>query len=166
MIGSTDSHIGMSAMREDNWFGKLPQNEPSPERWEHVMLQYADGSASATDWMLSASGLAGVWAAENTRESIFDAMERKEVYATTGSRITVRVFAGWDFDADEVDRSDFAAQGYARGVPMGGDLSKAPKGEAPKFMIRALPLLVIRYWEPTGRTLISIPNKALSTTYA
>ena len=138
MIGSTDSHIGLSTTREDNWFGKLPQNEPSPHRWNHVMLKFADGSASATDWQLSASGLAAVWAAENTRESIFDAMERKEVYATTGSRIMVRVFAGWDFEADEVDQSDFAAQGYKRGVPMGGDLSNAPKGEAPKFMIRAL----------------------------
>ncbi len=138
MIGSTDSHIGMSTMREDNWFGKLPQNEPSPHRWNHVMLKYADGSASVTDWQLSASGLAGVWAAENTRESIFDAMERKEVYATTGSRITVRVFAGWDFEPEDVARSDYAAQGYARGVPMGGNLSNAPKGEAPKFMIGAL----------------------------
>ena len=94
--------------------------------------------AAVTSWEAGASGLAAVWAAENTRESIFDAMERKEVYATTGSRITVRVFAGWDFEADDVERSDYAAQGYARGVPMGGDLSKAPKGEAPKFMIGAL----------------------------
>jgi hypothetical protein len=138
MIGSTDSHIGMSTMREDNWYGKLPQNEPSAERWEHVMLRFADGKVSAVDWMLSASGLAAVWAAENTRESIFDAMERKEVYATTGSRITVRLFAGWDFTADEVETQDFAREGYARGVPMGGDLKKAPKGKAPTFMIRAL----------------------------
>ena len=138
MIGSTDSHIGMSTMREDNWYGKLPQNEPSPERWEHVMLQYADGSASATDWMLSASGLAAVWAAENTRESIFDSMERKEVYATTGSRITVRLFAGWDFKADEVERPDFARVGYLRGVPMGGDLTNGPAGKAPTMMIRAM----------------------------
>ncbi len=138
MIGSTDSHIGMSTMREDNWFGKLPQNEPSAERWEHVMLRFADGKMAAVDWMLSASGLAAVWAKENTRESIFDAMERKEVYATTGSQITVRLFAGWDFEKDEVERHDFAKQGYARGVPMGGDLTKAPKGKAPNFMIRAL----------------------------
>ena len=138
MIGSTDTHIAITATREDNFFGKMPQNEPSPERWEHVMLRFADGKVSAVDWMLSASGLAAVWAAENTRESIFDAMERKEVYATTGSRITVRLFAGWDFEKDEVERHDFAKQGYARGVPMGGDLTKAPKGKAPNFMIRAL----------------------------
>ncbi len=91
-----------------------------------------------TSWEASASGLAGVWARENTRESIFDAMERKEVYATSGSRITVRVFAGWDFKADEVQRPDFAKQGYDRGVPMGGNLMNAPKGKAPTFMIRAM----------------------------
>ncbi len=138
MIGSTDSHIGLSTTREDNFFGKLPQNEPSPGRWSHVMLRFADGSASATDWQLSASGLAAVWAAKNTRESIFDAMERKEVYATTGTRITVRVFAGWDFGSDEVERPDFAEQGYARGVPMGSDLTNAPSGKAPTLMVRAL----------------------------
>jgi hypothetical protein len=138
MIGSTDTHIGMTATREDNFFGKMPQNEPSPERYEHVMLRFADGKAAAIDWMLSAQGIAAVWAAENTRESIFDAMERKEVYATTGSRIIVRLFAGWDFTADEVERHDFAEQGYARGVPMGGDLSNAPSGKAPTLMVRAL----------------------------
>ncbi len=138
MIGSTDTHISITATREDNWFGKMPQSEPSPERWKHVMLRFADGKTSAIDWMLSASGIAAVWSAENTRESIFDAMERKEVYATTGSRITVRVFAGWDFGSDEVERSDFAKQGYARGVPMGGDLTSAPSGAAPTFMVRSL----------------------------
>ncbi len=138
MIGSTDSHIGMSTMREENFFGKLPTSEPSPERWKHTMLRWADGRDSATTWMEQASGLAGVWARENTREAIFDAMARKEVYATSGTRMTVRVFAGWDFQPDEVQRPDFAAQGYARGVPMGGDLSSPPSGGAPTFMVRAL----------------------------
>ena len=138
MIGSTDTHIGMSATREENFFGKMPQNEPSAHRWKHVMLKFADGRASVTDWMLSASGLAVVWAHENTRESIFDAMTRKEVYATTGTRINVRVFGGWDFSDDEESRPDFAAQGYARGVPMGGDLTNGPDGKGPTFMIRAL----------------------------
>ncbi len=85
-----------------------------------------------------ASGLAAVWARENTREEIWDAMARKEVYATTGSRLLVRVFGGWGFTADEVERPDFARTGYDRGVPMGGDLTDAPRGKSPSFMIRAL----------------------------
>jgi hypothetical protein len=138
MIGSTDSHIGMSTTREENFFGKLPTSEPSPERWHHVMLRGANGQPTASTWMEQASGLAGVWARENTRESLWDAMARKEVYATTGTRMTVRVFAGWDFEPEEVERPDFAAQGYARGVPMGGDLTSPPSGAAPTFMVRAL----------------------------
>jgi hypothetical protein len=91
----------------------------------------------ATD--LGASGLAGVWARENSREALWDAMERREVYGTTGTRILVRVFAGWDFEEQEVLRPDFAEQGYARGVPMGGDLAAPPdEAAAPTFMIRAL----------------------------
>ena len=90
------------------------------------------------NWETLASGLAGAWARENTREAIWDAFKRREVYATTGSRILVRVFGGWDFQADEVERPDFADRGYAGGVPMGGDLTKAPNAKAPTFMIRAL----------------------------
>jgi hypothetical protein len=85
-----------------------------------------------------AAGLAAVWATDNTREALWDAMARKEVYATTGTRMTVRVFAGWDFTAADVQRPNFAEIGYLRGVPMGGDLSKAPQGKAPAFVIRAL----------------------------
>jgi hypothetical protein len=138
MIGSTDNHISLSTTREDNYFGKLPSLEPKEDRINDIFVKNADGTAAALSWETGASGVAAVWAHANTRGSIFDAMARKEVYATTGSRITVRVFAGWDFKEDEVERQDFAEQGYARGVPMGGNLSKAPKGEAPKFMIRAL----------------------------
>jgi hypothetical protein len=85
-----------------------------------------------------ASGLTAVWARENTREALFDAMKRKEVYATTGTRIRVRVFGGWNFEADEVVRPDFVSQGYRRGVPMGGTLFEAPAGGAPSFLIHAL----------------------------
>jgi hypothetical protein len=139
MVGSTDNHTGLPSTREDNWFGKAPILEPSAERWEDVLIRSpTDPALSVVGGSLSAAGLAAVWARENTRESIWDAMNRKEVYATTGSRITVRVFGGWDFAADEVERQDFAREGYARGVPMGGDLSDAPAGEAPKFMIRTL----------------------------
>ena len=139
MIGSTDTHTSMSTTREDNYFGKLPHLEPSAKRFEHTMLRdQKTGKVVIVNWQTSASGVVAAWARENTRESLFDAMARKEVYATSGSRITVRVFAGWDFKADEVERQDFARQGYARGVPMGGDLKKARKGKAPTLMIRAL----------------------------
>jgi hypothetical protein len=139
MIGSSDTHTSMSTTREDNFFGKLPHLEPSAKRSEEVFLRNPeDNSPVAYAWQMGASGIVATWAQENTRESIFDAMQRKEVYATSGSRITVRVFAGWDFQADEVERQDFARQGYSRGVPMGGDLKKAPKGKAPTLMIRAL----------------------------
>ena len=139
MIGSTDNHTGLATTREDNWFGKAHIVEPSPERVEDVLItSQVDPSLNIMATDLGASGLAAVWARENTRESIFDAMARKEVYATSGSRIRVRVFGGWDFTADEVERPDFARQGYARGVPMGGDLTSAPSGKAPSFMIRAL----------------------------
>jgi Protein of unknown function (DUF3604) len=129
----------MSTTREDNFFGKLPHLEPNPKRSEEVFLRSPkDNSPVAYAWQMGASGVVATWAQENTRESIFDAMQRKEVYATSGSRIIVRVFAGWDFQADEVERHDFARTGYARGVPMGGDLKKAPKGKAPTLMIRTL----------------------------
>jgi hypothetical protein len=139
MIGSTDNHVSMSASREENYFGKLPHLEPKAERTKEVFLRNQEtGEVAIMSWQAGASGLAAVWAQENTRESLFNAMARKEVYATTGTRITVRVFAGWDFEPEEVERPDFAAQGYARGVPMGGDLRSAPSGAAPSFMIRAL----------------------------
>ena len=139
MIGSTDTHVSMTTTREENYFGKLPNEEPSPKRYAEVFLKdKKTGEVIVSAWQLGASGLAAVWARENTREAIFDALARKEVYATTGTRMTVRVFGGWDFQPDEVLRPDFAAQGYARGVPMGGDLKSAPAGAAPSFMIRAL----------------------------
>jgi hypothetical protein len=136
MIGSTDSHTGLATTREDNFFGKHSGLEPEPERVNHVLAKI--GEVSMLGWHQLASGLAAVWARENTRKEIFDAMERRETYATTGDRISVRVFAGWDFEADEVQRPDFVEQGYRRGVPMGGQLWKEPKGGAPAFMVRAL----------------------------
>ena len=123
MVGSTDSHVSLSTTREENYFGKLPNLEPSAKRYEAVFLRdKKTGEMIVSGWQCGAAGLAAVWAKENTREAIFDALARKEVYATSGTRLTVRVFAGWDFQPDEVQRPDFAAQGYARGVPMGGDL--------------------------------------------
>lgn len=140
MIGSTDSHTALSTPGEENFFGKVAFNEPSPERWEEVLWHATNGDPKLATYgySMGAGGYAAVWARENTREAIFDAMQKKEVYATTGTRILVRVFAGWDFRPEEVQLPDFADQGYARGVPMGGDLTKAPQAAAPAFMVRAL----------------------------
>jgi hypothetical protein len=138
-IGSTDSHTSLATAGENNYFGKASMLEPGPERWKHVLIQsQTDESLTTYASETLASGLAAVWATENTREAIFDAMERRETYATTGPRITVRVFAGWEFGPDDVYRPDFAKHGYANGVPMGGDLTPAPEGSAPSFVIRAL----------------------------
>ncbi|MEJ2122655.1 MAG: DUF3604 domain-containing protein, partial [Alphaproteobacteria bacterium] len=143
MIGATDMHTSLSTTREENFFGKFVGAEPATEhRYNDLVSQDlrpdGDGSLDVFAWESQAAGLAGVWARENTREAIWDAMARKEVYATTGGRMLVRVFAGWDFEPDEVHRPDFARQGYQRGVPMGGDLNAAPEGAAPRFMIRVL----------------------------
>ena len=143
MIGATDSHTSLASTREENFFGKFSGVEPGTEiRYDDVVVTDRrpgnNGELTIRHWESTAAGLAGVWARENTREALWDALARKEVYATTGTRMLVRVFAGWDFETDEVQRPDFAKQGYARGVPMGGDLSKAPAGDAPQFMVRAL----------------------------
>jgi hypothetical protein len=138
MIGSTDAHSGLPTTREDNFYGKTHLAEPSADRWKHTIVAGVVPELSILVKDSGASGLAGVWARQNNREEIWDAFARKEVFATTGSRLVVRVFAGWDFTEDEVVRPDFARTGYARGVPMGGDLTDAPEGAAPKFMIRAL----------------------------
>jgi len=143
MVGSTDSHTSLATTREENFFGKFAGTEPgSKHRFDDLVSQdlrpNGDGSLNVYHWESAASGLAGVWARENTREALWDSMARKEVYATTGTRMLVRVFAGWDFEPKEVHRPDFAEQGYQRGVPMGGDLPAAPKGSSPKFMVRAV----------------------------
>jgi hypothetical protein len=123
-------------MEEDNFFGKHTGYEPSPKRMGHPFWKNEKGVIMG--WAQVASGLAAVWAKENTRASIFDAMERKEVYATTGSRMAVRFFGGWDFTAEDVASRSPAFVGYSKGVPMGGDLTMAPSGKAPTFMVYAL----------------------------
>ena len=137
-IGSTDSHTSLSTAQEDNFFGKHTGYEPNPHRMEHVMMQAPDKSAKIDGWQLAAGGLAAVWAADNTREAIFDAMERKETYATTGSRMGVRFFGGWDFTETDIQSRTPAHVGYAKGVPMGGDLDKPSGSGAPTFMVYAL----------------------------
>lgn len=138
LIGSTDAHTGIPSTREDNNFNKAHIAEPSADRAKHVLIQGAKPELSVMVKDISASGLAAVWATENTREAIWDAMARKEVYATTGNRLKVRVFGGWDFKKTDMLRSDFVKNGYSNGVPMGGDLTSAPKGKVPSFLIHSL----------------------------
>ena len=136
MVGSTDSHTGLATAEEDNFFGKHSGAEPSPKRWEHPMAKVGD--AEYEGWSMVASGLAAVWATENTREAIWDAMKRKETYATTGSRLMVRFFGGYDFVPDHAKSRTPATIGYKLGVTMGGDLMKAPAGKVPTFLVAAL----------------------------
>ena len=138
MIGSTDAHTSVAAVEEENFFGKHSGVEPEPHRWEHVVIEAPDPNFTVMGWQQAASGYAAVWAAENTREAIFDAMMRKETYATTGSRMTVRFFGGWNFTAEDTLTRLPAGVGYAKGVPMGGDLRKAPGGKSPTFLVAAL----------------------------
>jgi hypothetical protein len=138
LSAASDTHTALSTTREENFFGKYMHTEPSPDRHNGEVIPADDPALRILTAQESASGLTAVWARENTRGQIFDSMRRKEVYGTTGTRIRVRVFGGWDFDPDEVSRPDFAHQGYKRGVPMGGTLTEAPDGGVPGFMIRAL----------------------------
>jgi hypothetical protein len=137
MIGSTDAHGAIPSSREENNWSKAHIAEPSATRFEHALIQGAQPELSVMITDLSAGGLAAVWAAENTREALWDAMKRKEVYATTGNRLKVRVFGGWNFSAEDLDRPDFAKNGYKNGVPMGGDLRGA-NGKTPSFLVRTI----------------------------
>ena len=131
MIGSTDNHQTLAAADENNY----RKVDPSPER---STTEYKPATFTAGSWENNAAGYAAIWAKENTRESLFAAMKRKEVYASTGPRMTVRFFGGWDYQSDDAFSSEFAKIGYQKGVPMGGDLSNAPENKAPQFLIRAV----------------------------
>lgn len=133
LIGSTDAHTGLASAEENNFWGKFPRDstpEAKTASWR--------SRRGPSGWSMSASGLAAVWAGENTREEILDAFRRREVYATTGPRLAVRVFGGWDFDAADLGAADLAKPGYDRGVPMGGELGNASEGGSPRFLIQAM----------------------------
>ncbi|WP_274474784.1 DUF3604 domain-containing protein [Mangrovimonas aestuarii] len=134
LVGGTDTHTGMSAAEEDNFWGKYANEEPSPERTEEKALDFPSGFIMA--WKLGASGYTGVWATSNTREALWDAMKRRETYASTGPRMTVRFFAGYGYSEDDLNANNMAEIGYQKGVPMGGDL-KANQEATPNFMIYA-----------------------------
>jgi hypothetical protein len=136
MVGSTDAHTALSAVDADNFWGKTSSSEPSPDRANHPFVKTE--KATIMGWEQTSSGYAGVWATDNTREALFDAMQRKEVYATTGPRMVVRFFGGWNFDSKDANTRNPAVAGYTKGVPMGGDLNTAPNGKAPTFLVAAL----------------------------
>ena len=136
MVGATDSHTALSTAEEENFFSKSVSVEPSPERISHPFIESDLGAISGD--MMVAAGYQGVWATENTRKALFDAMMRKETYATTGPRIIVRFFGGWDYTDDDIRSRAPAFRGYEKGVPMGGDLTMAPEGKSPTFMAFAL----------------------------
>jgi hypothetical protein len=160
MVGSTDAHTALATAEEDNYFGKHAGCEPSPTRWNHPMAKFAGRQYDG--WAMSASGYAAVWATDNTREAIFDAMTRKEVYATTGPRMTVWFFGGYDFTPADAEQRAPGRIGYSKGVPMGGDLAKAPAGKSPAFLVAALKdpyganldrIQIVKGWmDGTGKT--------------
>ena len=141
LIGASDSHTSLATVREDNFFSKASPAEPGTGdfRYNGAIIQKYPGrdvDVRVYSYETAAAGLTAVWAPENTREALFDAMKRKEVYATTGTRIRLQVFAGYDFNSSDINGNTLAEIGYKKGVPMGGDLSASKI--APQFLIRAL----------------------------
>jgi len=136
MIGSTDSHTSLATAEEENFFGKHSGTEPGAMRSEHPVL--AMGDVTILGWEQVSSGYAAVWATENTREAIFDAMMRRETYATTGPRMLVRFFGGWEFTEADAEIRLPGGVGYSKGVPMGADLPARSGNGAPTFLVAAL----------------------------
>jgi hypothetical protein len=132
MIGSTDSHTGMASAEEDNFHGKTAYDSIPENRFNSFIGIEGFGAD------MSAAGLAGVWSPANNRDALFEAFQRKEVYASTGPRIRVRFFGGWDFADGDAGKKNIAQIGYDNGVPMGGDLTQAPEGKAPRFLVYAI----------------------------
>ena len=172
LIGSTDAHTGLVAIEEDNFFGKTAPQEPSPERMTKAFVNNPKSGVKIMDWEVSAAGYAAVWATENSRAAIFDAMKRRETYATTGTRMIVRFFGGWDFESADAANRMPAAIGYAKGVPMGGDLNDAPLGKSPTFLVGAMKdpiganldrIQIIKGWvDKNGKTQERIYDLAVS----
>ncbi len=170
LIGSSDAHTGQGAAEEHNFAGKV-SIYGKPESYDRPVS--STNTTTVSGWDFSASGLAAVWAKENTREEIFAAFKRKEVYATTGTRIALRVFAAWDFNDSDRKNKDIASLGYRKGIPMGGDLSSAPKGKSPTLLIQAVRdpegakldrLQVVKgYIDDNGQALEQVYNVAVSS---
>jgi len=137
LVSGTDTHTALSTAEEDNFFGKHSGVEPSPDRWKHVTLSF--DNREILGWQMAAAGYTAVWATENSREAIWDAMHRREAYSTTGPRMTVWFFGGWDFTDEDVGSREPGWTGYDKGVPMGADLEKRPEGKkSPTFLVAAM----------------------------
>ena len=136
MAAGTDTHNALVAAEEDNFFSKFAAGEPRPDRWDEDAMKFGDRVVKG--WEVTAAGYTAVWALENTREAIWDAMKRRETYATTGTRLWLRFFGGYEFVQSDLYARAPAIPGYSKGVAMGGDLPKAPPGKAPTFMVAAL----------------------------
>jgi hypothetical protein len=138
VIGASDVHNAFPSVDEANFFGKFPSQEPSPDRWKQSSNLGTNTKLQRYTWQDLAAGYAAVWATDNTREAIWDALTRKETYATSGTRMTVRFFGGYEFQRADAHAPNLAEVGYAKGVSMGGDLKPAPAGKAPTFLVAAL----------------------------
>jgi hypothetical protein len=136
MAGGSDTHTGLTTVDDDNFYSKFASYEPNPDRSTKIAHENPELGLKYESWRYNSAGLTAVWAEENTREAIWDAMKRREVYATTGPRIRVRLFGGWDFEESDALRRDLALVGYTKGVPMGADL--LPGEGAPSFLVYAL----------------------------
>jgi hypothetical protein len=150
MAGGTDTHNGLTAAEEDNFFAKFPSAEPRPDRWNEDALRF--GERVIKGWEMSAAGYTAVWATGNTREELWDAMKRKETYGTSGPHMIVRFFGGYDFTAADVSRSP-AVAGYAKGVPMGADLPPLPEASAGKPVTSAPTFLMAALKDPKSGNL-------------
>jgi hypothetical protein len=137
MAAGTDAHTGLSTPIENNYMGEAATNEPKPDRWNEIGKAEQSGFKRRF-WSTSAQGYTGVWASANTRAAIWDAMKRRETYASSGPRITVRFFGGFGFAPGDANARKLVSAGYAKGVPMGGQLGPAKPGTSPTFLIAAL----------------------------
>lgn len=166
LVGGSDTHNSGGPYEEDNYFGKIGTEDGTPERRLN--------NPAAKDMVLSwtSAALSGVWAEENTREAIYDALARKETFGTSGPRMQVRLFGSWDFTPEDASRRDFVQIGYDQGVPMGADLAARPdSAQAPTFLVAAMKdpdwanldrIQIVKGWVESGQRLEKVYDVALA----